>query len=363
MRCSLIMPTHNRSGVLRDTIERIGSLCVGTQQDDLEIVVMDNASSEPVALPRVLDNGIRVQLIRLEENLNTAARNIAAAHAQGRWLFMLDDDSSPLDLDFVCMLDDVPAEIAAIGAEIFLPSGEHEAGGLPEVIIGCGCAIRRDMFLEVGGYDASFGYYAEEYDLCAKLIEGGRRVVHTREIRVLHRKVQAGRNFGEILFRLVRNNTWVMQRYAPAQFRQKAIDDVLDRYRLIANREGVGESYERAIRVVESTLGSQARVPLEETGWERFTGRSAVLSHLSSRLSGVSGPVQILAARQAKGREIIEQVLVDLGFEIVDEAEDATARVLGSLSPGPMLDLAQLHPDAISPWELGVGLDPAHHSR
>lgn len=355
MQCSLIIPTHNRAGALRETIGRIASLQLGEKQGEIELVVVDNASNTPVELPQILVNGIRMQSIRLETNLNTAARNIAAEQANGRWLFMLDDDSSPLDLDFVKWLDEVPEEIAAIGAEIYLPSGSHESGGLPEVIIGCGCAIRRDVFLGVGGYDASFGYYAEEYDLCAKLIAAGQSVVHTRDIQVLHRKEQAGRNFGEILFRLVRNNGWVVQRYAPDAFLRATIDEMLDRYRQIAIKEGVIDSFERAIRSLETSFASQARTPLSVADWDRFTGRAAARSMLGSRLGGHSGSVSIVGDRRAKGYEIIEQEVLRLGYWLADDPSSADASVIGVLSPGPMLDLAQEYPDAICPWEVGSG--------
>jgi hypothetical protein len=58
----------------------------------------------------------------------------------------------------------------------------------------------------------------------------------------------------------------------------------------------------------------------------------------------------------AKGREIIASELARLGCEIVDHGEGV--RVVGSLSPGPMLDLAGEHPDAILPWNPrgGVGV-------
>lgn len=349
------MPTHNRAGTLRETNDRLGLLQLGDLRGEIELIVVDNASSEPVELPRVLGNGIRVRSIRLETNLNTAARNIAAEQAGGHWLFMLDDDSCPLDLDFVKWLDAVPEKIAAIGAEIFLPSGSRESGGLPEVIIGCGCVIRRDVFLGVGGYDASFGYYAEEYDLCAKLIAAGESVVHTRDIQVLHRKEQAGRNFGEILYRLVRNNAWVMQRHAPEAFLRTAIDEMLDRYRQIAVKEGVVEGYERAIRSLETSLASQVRTPLSVADWDRFTGRAAARSTLGSRLGGHPGRVCVVGDRRAKGREIIDQEVLHLGYELADDPRAAEACVIGALSPGPMLDLAQEHPGAICAWELGCG--------
>ena len=94
---------------------------------------------------------------------------------------MLDDDSAPSSLGHLNAIADAGRLTAAISAEIWL-AGEQdssvasaqrtqrESGGLPEVFTGCGVAIRREAFLEARGYDHSFGYYVEEYDLAAKLL-------------------------------------------------------------------------------------------------------------------------------------------------------------------------------------------------
>ena len=159
---SYILPTHNRPDRLAKSLARIGRLCADdhAQLGGAEVVIVDNASHAPPTLPKRLANGLPVRSFRMASNQGAAVRNFAAEQAQGDWLIMLDDDSYPLDANFTHVLNEAPQDIAAIGADIVLPNGRREAGGLPEVFVGCGAAIRRQAFLDTGGYDPTFGYYA-----------------------------------------------------------------------------------------------------------------------------------------------------------------------------------------------------------
>ena len=236
---SYILPTRNRPGRLAETVAALGRL----SGDDhaafggAAVIVVDNASDPPADPPRKLSNGLPVETIRLRANEGAAARNRAARRAAGEWLVMLDDDSFPLDTAFLEVLATLPGDVAALGADITLPDGRREDGGLPEVFVGCGAAVRRGAFLDTGGYDPAFHFYAEEYDLCAKFLLGGHRVVHDGRLRVRHAKVDAGRDPNLILQRLVRNNSWIAQRYAPPERRLEQLGHTILRYSRIAIQE------------------------------------------------------------------------------------------------------------------------------
>ena len=140
---SYILPTHDRPDRLAKSLTRIGRLCA-LEHGPLggaEVVIVDNASHAPPTLPKRLANGLPVRSFRMASNQGAAARNFAAEQAQGDWLIMLDDDSYPLDTDFITVLDEAPPDVAAIGADIRLPDQRREAGGLPEVFVGCGDAL------------------------------------------------------------------------------------------------------------------------------------------------------------------------------------------------------------------------------
>ncbi len=336
---SYILPTHNRPDRLAKSLARIGRLCADdhAQLGGAEVVIVDNASHAPPTLPRRLANGLPVRSFRMASNQGAAARNSAAEQAQGDWLIMLDDDSYPLDTDFIRVLDEAPPDVAAIGADIRLPDQRREAGGLPEVFLGCGAAIRRRAFLDAGGYDPSFHYYAEEYDLCAKLLLAGHRIVHEDRFRVQHEKVSAGRDMNVILRYLVRNNAWIVQRYAPPEQRITMLGETIVRYGRIAELESAQAGYLEGLAELFSTLQDQPQTQMPQPLFDRFTG----LAHAQQTLADsplVTEHTRVTIVDEGKNAWAVKQALREIGATIVDEQSDAQLFVIGTLSPGPMLD-------------------------
>jgi GT2 family glycosyltransferase len=330
-----LLPTRDRPERLARTLSAIGRLDAGAHDvaGGAEVVVVDDASRRTVQVPPRLDNGLPVRLVRGRQRQGAAARNVGAGAAAGEWLVMLDDDSEPVDTGHVAVIADQPPSVAAVGGEIMLDDGRREAGGLPEVFVGCGAIVRRSAFLGVGGYDPRLHYYAEEYDLCARLIRSGWRIVHDWRFRVHHHKTQEGRDMDLILRRLVRNNAWIMQRYAPAAHREEAVRRVIDRYARIAALEGAMFGYERGLDDLMPTIDDQPRTPLDTDGWDRFTGRAAAAAGLGERQPW--GTVAIVDP--GKHAPIVRDLLAERGLEITTESA-APVHVIGTLSPGPMMD-------------------------
>ncbi len=361
MRTALIIPTRNRPERLDLTLRSIGSLQPPADVPTPSVWVVDNASEVPPSVPDRLENGWPTRLIRSDRNLGAAARNLAAEAALNSRrppdvLCLLDDDSYPTDTGFLTAFEEAPADLFALGAEIHLPSGRHEAGGLPEVFIGCGVLVRADRFVLLDGYDAAFGYYGEEYDLCARAIAAGWRVTHDRRFQVLHGKVEQGRNFARILSLLVRNNAWVIQRYAPSGCLDGALAAMLSRYREIALREQVASAFDSALADLDASLDAQPRTPLAPAQWDRFTGRAAVESSLLPRLQPrASGPIRLAGA--GKGEEVIRAALDSAGIswtplEANARPEAGEVVVPAYLSPGPLADAwldlaARFGPEAV----------------
>jgi GT2 family glycosyltransferase len=347
---SFILPTRDRPRELARTLAALGALAPRAQA---EVLVADNASEPGAHAPRMLPNGWPVRVLRRTHNEGTAARNACAREARGEWLVMLDDDSAPIDLGFLPAIREAHARTAAIAAEILLPSGLHEQGGLPEVFVGCGAAIRRAAFLASGGYDAAFGFYAEEYDLCARLLAAGHGVSFDARFRVLHEKTQTNRDMGLVLGRLVRNNGWVLARYAPDALRDEAIAACIARYRAIAMKERALDGFAHGLAELEATVACQPRTPLRDELWRRFTGEHAAREGLARAAEAIEGRDVAIIGR-GKGAEIVESLCIELGARITDEG-CASTLVIGTLSPGPLLDARTHHaPDGrpvIAPWE------------
>ncbi|MCA9297248.1 MAG: glycosyltransferase [Phycisphaerales bacterium] len=360
MLLSFILPTRNRHNDLARTLDLLAS-CTTVPALDAEVVVIDNASTPAVRVPDRLRNGWPVHLESLDANHGTAARNIGSHRANGTWLIMLDDDSTPIDFEWVDQLRTVPKNCAVIASPVVLsvdgPAPRREAGGLPCVFIGCGAAIRREVFETLGGYDATFGYYAEEYDFCAKLLMHGYAVRWSMDFIVHHRKVAANRNMNVILENLVVNNARVIDRYAPSSWRDAERERLVKRCRAIADREHAQEGFERGLARI-NPLPPDVRTQLTVAEWSRFTGAAHARESLRDayelapfRSARLIDPTHIAG----KHRWCIDAALRSLGIAIVDD-DAADVDVIATLSPGPMLDTAELHaathPDRriITPW-------------
>lgn len=358
---AFVLPTRNRPERLAQTLSALGELRTGGRA---EVVVVDNASDERPSLPSRLPNGMAVRGVFLESNAGAAGRNagVEASSESCSWVVMLDDDSHPVEAfepfaATAARLEAQPEGVGAVMADIHLPAhGRREAGGLPEVWVGCGVALRRGVYLEAGGYDASFGYYAEEYDLAARLLRRGLSVAFDPAFRVEHHKVESGRDMDVILGRLVRNNGWVMQRYAPGPVRREMVREQRRRYRRIAEKERAVAGYGAGLVELRRTLRRQARTPMLRAVWDRFTG----LGHARAALCEAwrSGPFGSAAlVEPGKNAWAVERVLGELATEAgvrLTTADEAEALVIGTLSPGPMLDAMERWSTrgrrVIAPW-------------
>jgi len=337
---SFVLPTRNRPRRLLDTLAKLSRLDLPQG----EVIVVDNASDERAFLPRELESGAPVREIRLTNNEGAAARNhgVAASSPRSEWIVMLDDDSYPLDRGFVHALAAMPPHVGAVSADITLTKKvgrDHvrESGGLPEVFIGCGVAIRRRAFIEAGGYDHAFQYYVEEYDLAAKLLMRGYEVRFEPTFRVRHAKDATNRNMDLILERLVRNNCWIAQRYAPESDRLDEIRETRRRYRAIAAKENAMSGFARGLADARRTIRRQRRTPMDEATWARFTGLAAARQAMQQAISRRAFTTATMVD-EGKNAWAVRQALEELGVRIVGYGEPAQVEVIATMSPGPMLD-------------------------
>lgn len=171
---SIIIPTHNRPHLLRAAVQS----ALNQTYQDLEVIVVDDASSEPVYLP----TNPRVQVIRLEQGRGGAgARNVGTEAARGRWVTYLDDDDRLLpNMAEVSMsaleAADADPPVAIIsglqkvdqhgkvlstrlpptrcpkGGHFFLETPEPGRSYLTKQTL----VVERDLVLKIGGWDETF---------------------------------------------------------------------------------------------------------------------------------------------------------------------------------------------------------------
>lgn len=350
---SYITCTRNRHAELAETIRRLDEL---HRQDPtgVEFVVADNASDTPVrqCLP---PSNIPVRVVTLAENIAAAARNHAAAHAAHDWLVMLDDDSAPKDLGHLNVLANTHPDTAVVMADITLPDGSRERGGLPEVLVGCGAAIRKQAYIDAGGYDPAFFFAAEEPDLCARLIAAGWNTEFSPWFRVLHHKTTTNRDLNKMLRLLTRNQGVIIERTTPDHDRNFLRKDHVRRCHWIAAKENALQGFAQGLAELRAIRPTLKRQPLSQHHYERFTGLAHARQTFEHALQRQPFDTACLT-HQGKHAWAVRRALTEAGVRIIDDHDAADRLVIATLSPGPMLDaLAHLHATgqghrAIAPW-------------
>lgn len=87
---TIVIPTRDRPHLLPRALDS----ALGQTLTDIEVIVVDDGSAEPVAVD---GRDPRVRLVRNEQPLGvSASRNVGLEHARGRWITFLDDDDELL---------------------------------------------------------------------------------------------------------------------------------------------------------------------------------------------------------------------------------------------------------------------------
>jgi GT2 family glycosyltransferase len=201
--------------VTRTSRVAVGLLCherpaeletaIASAQGFDEVVVVDMASEPPLARP----SGAR--LVREDTNIGVAAgRNRLAALAESEILVFLDDDAVLHGAGTAALVRDAfdtDPNLAVLAFRVVRAGGtsvsaEHPFRGAPRSVdrrrscayfLGGACAVRREVFLDVGGFDERFRYSTEEIDLAMTLLRRGYDLLYEPAIIVEHRPSPRGR--------------------------------------------------------------------------------------------------------------------------------------------------------------------------
>jgi GT2 family glycosyltransferase len=210
---SLVIVSYNRADLVENLIK---SIWLNTDTYSYEIIVVENGST---AEQRQLDPKIiqRVHIVVLPERQYLGdAYNRGVEEAKGTFVVLLNNDIVVRARWLPPLIGELERDLTTgiVGPKFLFPSGElQEAGAMidgegrslrrgrlgranhpaynrkQEVAYcsGATLALRREVFLELGGYDPiwSPGYY-EDADLCFKARERGLKVVYVPASEVIH---------------------------------------------------------------------------------------------------------------------------------------------------------------------------------
>ncbi len=223
---SVLIVSYNTSALLRDCLRSVYEETTGI---DFEVIVVDNASSDDSA-EMIRREFPDVRLIASTENLGFGrANNLAAEHARGRHLLLLNPDTlvhGPAIASLAGFADRHPGH-GLYGGRTLRPDGSVDpsscwgqpsiwslfcfASGLstafkrnrlldPEslgrwdrdsvrrvgVVTGCLCLAPRNVWDELGGFDPRYFMYGEDTDLSLRARMLGYRPIITPEATITH---------------------------------------------------------------------------------------------------------------------------------------------------------------------------------
>ncbi|HWC21754.1 MAG TPA: glycosyltransferase [Flexivirga sp.] len=226
-RLTIVLLTHNCANWIDRTVHGLRAL-------DVPVLVVDNASTDDT-VTRVRGHGLRV--VQLATNRGAAARNVGAELAGTPYIAFCDDDGwfERAGLERAVRLLDRHASLALLNARILVNdeerldpiSREMECSPLDgdaelpgTVLMGFmagAVVVRREAFLEVGGYDHRFFIGGEEETVAIPLLRNGWRMRYDPQIVVHH--YPSGANAPNIRHFGVRNtltNAWLHRPFRSA---------------------------------------------------------------------------------------------------------------------------------------------------
>ncbi len=221
IKISIVYPSHNREDVIYENLESIQNL---ENIQEIEIIIIDNNSSDSTKDIIKSFKDINLTLIELKENLGFAKSiNIGATIAKGEFIFISNEDVEyPQDF-FQVLLTKYhnlkkdkeiilsPAVVFTgkyinyFGAKVhflgfsYTPnmyqkiSTEHSTFKTLK-ISGCSVFMRRKTFLELRGFDTYFYMYHEDTDFSLNAIRNGIFIYTTNETLLHHLKIQMAIN-------------------------------------------------------------------------------------------------------------------------------------------------------------------------
>ncbi|MGJ6980365.1 glycosyltransferase family 2 protein [Aestuariimicrobium soli] len=216
-RLSVIVPCHDSSAVIGGQLE---ALSRQVDAPAFEVICVDNRSSDDLAAAvSPWTSRLRVQVVTADLLANPGyARNVGVAHARADKLAFCDSDdhvaptwvrdaaraldaaaivnggATPVaDADFSHgpdHLDDLLDEqaLATRPVDVALP-----AAPVPyPILLGGSCAVRRAVYLELGGYDVAMPYGVEDNDLALRAQQAGHEIARSSGMRLAYRSRPEG---------------------------------------------------------------------------------------------------------------------------------------------------------------------------
>lgn len=194
----------------------LNSIKETTREDDCRIIIVDNGSTEKDNLEYLSSSEIRRnhQVLFLSENVGYGQAIMEAYKhiSEGKIFIFASSDVELLSSGWLeSLLKPFEDEkVGLVAPKLILSNGNLGGTGFigdekapiirgwneidrgqykqEEVLVVCGafCAVQREAFEKVGGFDPIFELYFEDFDLSYKMRKAGYKVIFNPDVEILH---------------------------------------------------------------------------------------------------------------------------------------------------------------------------------
>jgi len=219
---AICIATHNRRDELARTLTALARL---EPAPEAIWVAADGCTDGTLELLR--DQHPQVKLIVHETPRGSIPSRNELAAACGCDIFVsLDDDSYPLEADFIACVRELFAARPRLAVASFPQRSDEFPASLTAVDFGPSCftgsyansgaALRKSVFTELGGYPEFFFHAYEEPDFALRCVAAGWQVWHETSLTIRHHFTGTQRNEMRTHQRHARNEFWSVLLRCPA---------------------------------------------------------------------------------------------------------------------------------------------------
>jgi GT2 family glycosyltransferase len=200
----IIIPTRDRLDLLKRTVESIEAK---SSYRNYRISIIDNDSRDPETLEWL---GNSRHTVVKQPGIFSFSRmmNTGVAATNGDMLLFLNNDTEVIAPDWIeAMLEQAQLpDVGAVGCRLLFPDGsvQHEGTGLGlghvavnlrtgwrvirelSAVTAAALMMRRDVFLEVRGFDEKLPVVYNDVDLCLRIRKAGYKVIFTPFAELYH---------------------------------------------------------------------------------------------------------------------------------------------------------------------------------
>ena len=222
METSLLIISKNRKVELDYTLHVLDKIIDFSNNEIL--VFLDGCTDDSSTLKEKYK---RVRWFEESKNIGaSAARHFLYPKAYGKFLIGLDDDAHPLTFNFISETSRIFEEKPTVGIIAYqeirgIFDSDEEAFATVDLVheeyfcnefIGCGFAIRKEVYQLTNGFPVWIDIYGEEACVAIEVIAKGYDILYSNAIKINHRvNIQERKSLGQNYFRFgkqLKNTTY-----------------------------------------------------------------------------------------------------------------------------------------------------------